>query len=122
MFGESSNRPDNEFLIDSALTFFHPINLAYRYPHSLGQFRQVLIAPVAEFENLCLDYHNHHPVMTDGYIIAINMPVVKPLHILSVIIYLSEQGQPPIEAVILPNSRLVLDSWLEAKSWVGYSA
>ena len=31
--------------------------------------------------------------MTDGYIIATNMPIVKPLYFLSIVTYLSEREQ-----------------------------
>jgi len=36
MFGEGSYRPDNEFLVNAAFALPHPVNLAYRYSHSLG--------------------------------------------------------------------------------------
>ena len=35
-FGEGFYCPDDELLIDVAITFTHPVNLAYRYSHSLG--------------------------------------------------------------------------------------
>jgi len=50
---------DKEFLIDVALTFSHPVNLTYRYSHSLGQLRQVAVPPRAQFENPCLQYHSY---------------------------------------------------------------
>jgi len=36
-FRKGSYGSDEEFLIDVALTFSHPVNLTYRYFHSLGQ-------------------------------------------------------------------------------------
>jgi len=58
--------------------------------------------------------------MTDGYIIAINMPIVKSLHLLSIVTYPSEQEQLSILAVGLQNSQLILDSWIETESWLDW--
>ncbi len=58
--------------------------------------------------------------MTDGYIIAINMPIVKTLHPLSIVTYLSEQEPLSILTVMLQNWRLILDSWIEPENWLDY--
>jgi len=39
VFRESPHHPNNELLTDVALAFSHPVNLAYRYLHSLGSLR-----------------------------------------------------------------------------------
>ena len=36
VFREGFYDSDEELLVDAALTFSHPVNLAYRYSHSLG--------------------------------------------------------------------------------------
>ena len=60
--------------------------------------------------------------MTDGYIIAISMPIVKPLYRLSFVTYLSKREQLSIFAVMLQNSQLILDSWIETENWLDYVA
>jgi len=52
-------------------------------------------------------------------IIVINMPIVKSLHLLSSVTYPSEREQLSILAVMLQNSQLILDSWIE--NWLGYA-
>jgi hypothetical protein len=37
--GEGFYCPDNEFSVDVAFAFEHPVNLAYRYLHRLGELR-----------------------------------------------------------------------------------
>ena len=60
--------------------------------------------------------------MTDGYIIATNMPIVKSLYRLSVVTYLSEREQLSIFVVMLPNSQLILDCWIGTENrWTGWT-
>jgi len=59
--------------------------------------------------------------MTDGYIIAFNMPVVKSLYLLSFVTYLSEREQLSIFAVVLQDSQVILDSWTEAENRLDYA-
>ncbi len=63
---KGSYRPNNEFLVDLTLAFPHPVNLAYRYFHSLCQLREVLVAITTELKNLCLYYHDSTSMMTSG--------------------------------------------------------
>ena len=59
--------------------------------------------------------------MTDGYIIAVNMPVVKSLYLLSIVTYLSEREQLSIFAVVVEDSQVILDSLPEAENRLDYA-
>jgi hypothetical protein len=77
VIGEGFHCSNDEFLIDLALAFTHTVDLAYRYSHSCGQFREVFVVPVAELKDPCFHYHGNTPKVTCGNMIATNMPFVK---------------------------------------------
>ncbi len=59
--------------------------------------------------------------MTDGYIIAFNMPVVKPFYLLSTATYLSEREQLDIFPVVLQDSQIILDCRIETENWLNFT-
>ena len=61
VIGEGFHCSNDEFLVDSALAFPYPVDLAYRYSHSGGQFREVLVVSVAELKDSCFYYHGDTP-------------------------------------------------------------
>jgi hypothetical protein len=76
--GEGFDCPHDEFLIYAALTFTNPVYLAYRYSHSTGQLRQVLVVTATKLKDPRPDYHNYYPVTYDA-ILVFYLPNVKTL-------------------------------------------